>query len=57
MPCPVCNLTIEHPNADHRRCVFRLLTAGTIKTVKEWEDLCAPKTIRKGRIKAVLPKE
>jgi hypothetical protein len=55
MPCPVCNEPISE--ADHRMCVFNLLKSGTIKTVKEWEAMCAPKTIRKGRIRAVLPKE
>jgi hypothetical protein len=62
MPCPVCNLPIGHPAADHRMCVFNLLRSGTIKTVPEWEVLSSdapakPVTIYKGRIKAVLPKE
>jgi tRNA(Arg) A34 adenosine deaminase TadA len=55
MPCPVCAEAIG--SADHRKCVFALLKAGTIKSVPEWEAMCAPKTIRKGRIRAVLPKE
>jgi hypothetical protein len=42
--------------------VFRLLDQGKIQTVEEWEALCVdapakPKTIRKGRKRAVLPKE
>jgi hypothetical protein len=44
--------------ADHRMCVFNLLKSGTIKTVREWEALSSKaQTIRKGRVKAVLPKE
>ena len=55
MPCPVCSLAIG--DADHRMCVLNLLKSGTIKTVREWEVLCKPKTVRKGRVKAVIPKE
>jgi hypothetical protein len=37
---------------------LNLLKSGTIKTAREWEVLSSkPQTIRKGRIKAVLPKE
>ena len=59
MPCPVCSLPIGHPDADHRMCVFKLLKTKTIQSVAEWEDMASdtPKTIRKGRIRAVLPKE
>ena len=58
MPCPVCNRPMIH-DAGHRHCVFRLLDQGKIQTVEEWEALCVdkPKTIRKGRKRAVLPKE
>jgi hypothetical protein len=56
MPCPVCNRPIDH-DAGHRHCVFRLLDEGKIETVEEWEAMCKPKTIRKGRKRAVLPKE
>jgi hypothetical protein len=59
MPCPICSHAIGS-GADHRRCVFRLLNLGTIQTVEEWEALASdtkPKTIRKGRVRAVLPKE
>lgn len=57
MPCPVCNERIGE--ADHRFCVLDLLKSGTIKTAKEWEKMSAdkPVTIRKGKVKAVLPKE
>jgi len=56
MPCPVCLEPIGH---DHRRCLYQLLKEGTIQTVEEWEILSRekPKTIRKGRKSAVLPKE
>lgn len=55
MPCPVCNQAVGE--ADHRMCVFHLLKTGTIKSVPEWEAMCSPKTIRKGRVRAVLPKD
>jgi hypothetical protein len=56
MPCPVCQKPIGH---DHRLCLFEMLKEGTIQTVEEWERLSSdrPKTIRKGRVRAVLPKE
>ena len=54
MTCPVCNKPIGE---DHRRCVFHLLSQGKIQTVEEWESMCKPRTIRKGRVRAVLPKE
>lgn len=56
MPCPVCHHTIES-GADHRRCVFKLLDENKIQTVEEWEIMCKPKTIRKGRVRARIPKE
>jgi len=57
MPCPVCNERIGE--ADHRFCVLDLLKSGTINTAKEWEKMSRdkPVTIRKGKVKAVLPKE
>lgn len=59
MPCPICKLPIGHETADHRHCVFKLLDQGRIQTVEEWEKLSEdkPKTIRKGRVRAVLPKD
>ena len=54
MPCPVCQKPIGQ---DHRHCVFQLLSQGKIQTIDEWEALSTPKTIRKGRVRAVLPKE
>ena len=56
MPCPVCRYTIES-GADHRRCVFKLLDENKIQTAEEWEIMCKPKTIRKGRVRALIPKE
>jgi hypothetical protein len=57
MPCPVCNESIG--DADHRMCLLDLLKSGTIKTVKEWENMCKdkPMTIRKGKVRAILPKD
>ena len=59
MPCPVCFKPIGHESADHRRCVFKLLDQRKIQTVEDWEKLSQdkPKTIRKGRIRVVLPKD
>lgn len=56
MPCPVCSLPLGE---DHRMCVLRLLKEGTIQTVSEWTAMSTdkPKTIRKGRVRAILPKE
>ena len=56
MPCPVCRYTIES-GADHRRCVFKLIDENKIQTAEEWEIMCKPKTIRKGRVRALIPKE
>ena len=57
MPCPVCNERIGE--ADHRFCVLNLLKSGEIKTAREWEKMSAekPKSVLKGRVKAVIPKE
>ena len=59
MPCPVCDLPIGHPDADHRMCVFHLLKTRAIQTLHEWEAMATdkPLTIRKGRVRAVLPKD
>jgi hypothetical protein len=57
MPCPVCIKPID-ATSDHRRCVFHLLEQGTIQSVEEWEALSMkPLTIRKGRRRALIPKE
>lgn len=53
MPCPVCSKQLE--NVDHRTCVFELFKTNVIKSVAEWREMCKPKTIRKGRIRAFLP--
>jgi hypothetical protein len=60
MPCPVCNERIGE--ADHRFCVLDLLKSGQIKTSREWEIMsrdapAKPAAVRKGRVKAVLPKD
>jgi len=59
MPCPVCALPIGHPVGDHRYCVMTLLKEKTIQTISQWEAMSEdkPKTIRKGRIRAILPKD
>lgn len=40
-------------------CVFHLLKTRAIQTLHEWEAMATdtPVTIRKGRIRAVLPKD
>lgn len=53
MPCPVCSKSAEE--GDHRTCVFELFKTNVIKSVTEWRDMCKPKTIRKGRIRVLLP--
>ncbi len=57
MPCPVCDQSIGE--ADHRFCVLDLLKSGQIKTASEWTKMSSdkPVAIRKGRVKAVLPKD
>lgn len=57
MPCPVCSCNIGE--ADHRMCLVELFRNDTIKSVADWEKMCKPckpKTIRKGKIIAYLPK-
>lgn len=54
MPCPVCSQNIGE--ADHRLCLVELFRNNTIQSVKDWERMCKPKTIRKGKITAYLPK-
>ena len=54
MPCPVCNL--PKGEADHRMCLLTLFKTNAIKSVKDWEALCKPKTIIKGEIWVMLPK-
>lgn len=57
MPCPVCYESIGE--ADHRFCVYNLLKTGEIKSAAEWTKMASdkPVTIRKGRVKAVIPKD
>lgn len=43
--------------AEHRLCVFELLKAGVISSSHEWLERSTVKTIRKGRIRALIPKE
>ena len=56
MPCPVCAKPAES-GADHRVCVFKLLEENKIQTVEEWEKMCKPKTIVKGRVRIRVTKE
>ena len=56
MPCPVCAKPAES-GADHRMCVFKLLEENKIQSVKEWEEMCKPKTIVKGRVRIRVTKE
>lgn len=37
--------------------MFRLLDENKIQSVEQWEEMCKPKTIRKGTVKVRLPKE
>lgn len=37
-------------------CLVELFRDNTIKSVAEWEKMCRPVTIRKGKIIAYLPK-
>jgi hypothetical protein len=53
MTCPVCSKKPEE--SDHRTCVFELFKTNVIKSVAEWREMCKPKTIRKGRIRVMLP--
>ena len=55
MPCPVCTKPIG--DADHRTCVFQLLDQNKIQSIEDWDALCKPKTIRKRKMKARVPKE
>lgn len=56
MPCPICK---QNPGSgtDHRWCLVELFKTNVIKSVSEWEAMCKPKTIMKGRIRALLVKE
>jgi hypothetical protein len=57
MPCPVCKKLID-TDADHRRCFFKLLETNVVKNVDEWVALSTkPVTIKKGRVRALIPKE
>lgn len=55
MPCPICNQPPK--DTDHRVCLFELFKSNTIKSVSDWETMCKPKTIMKGRIRALIMKE
>ena len=57
MPCPVCLQAISETG--HRFCVLDLLKSGKIKSSSEWENMCKdkPMTIRKGKVRAILPKD
>jgi hypothetical protein len=56
MPCPVCSLPLGH---DHRACMIHLFREGAIQSLSEWTAMMTdkPRTIRKGRVRAILPKE
>jgi len=56
MPCPVCNQP-PASGADHRWCLVELFKTNRIKSVNEWEELCKPKTIIKGKKTVRIPKE
>jgi hypothetical protein len=53
MPCPICFKNPEE--VDHKMCVFELFKTNVIKSVAEWREMCKPKTIRKGKIRVLLP--
>lgn len=55
MACPVCKKDVG--NTDHRWCLVELFKSNVIKTVAEWEAMCKPATIRKGRVRALIRKE
>ena len=55
MPCPVCNRPANTDN--HRTCLVELFKTNKIQSVKDWEELCKPKTIVKRRIKARVDRE
>ena len=57
MPCPVCKKEPATGGDDHRMCVFKLLEENKIQSVKEWEEMCKPKTIVKGRVRIRVTKE
>jgi hypothetical protein len=57
--CPHCKRKLSS-GADHRNCLFTMFDRNLIQSVEEWEAMCQPpkpKTIRKGRVLAYLPKE
>lgn len=54
--CPHCKVKLSE-QSDHRLCLFAMFETNLIKSVADWEALCRPKTIRKGRIRVLLPKE
>lgn len=56
MPCPHCKQS-STTVADHRWCIVELFKTNVIQSVAQWEALSKPKTIVKGRIRALVPKE
>ena len=57
--CPHCKIELSS-GADHRMCLFTMFKENLIQSVDEWKAMCQPpkpKTIRKGRIRVLLPKE
>lgn len=56
MACPVCKKEVG-AGSDHRWCLVELFKTNVIKSVAEWEAMCRPVTVRKGRVRALLRKE
>ena len=53
--CIVCS---KGRGEDHRWCLVSLFKENKIKTVKEWEEASSkPTTLRKGRVRALVPRE
>jgi hypothetical protein len=59
MPCPVCNQSPGSgaAGADHRWCLVELFKTNRIKSIADWQELCKPKTIVKGKVKVRIAKE
>ena len=54
--CPECKAKLSE-KTDHRLCLFTLFENNKIKSVADWEAMCKPKTLVKGRIRVRLVKE
>jgi hypothetical protein len=54
MTCPICTKP-PTGEADHRWCLVELFKTNKIQKVSDWEAMCKPKTIIKGRVKIRLP--